>query len=145
MKMDSESKLVLFKDAKDTLSLSKYMSVINNREKRRLLSKLRLGILPLEIEKGRRSNLPRNDRHCKLCDTDQVEDEIHFLFTCPSLAQYRQPFITSISELQPHFPIKSYHQKIKYLYFNESVPINILVIASNLLYNLNSARDTLKS
>ena len=145
MKIDSESKLVLFKDAKDTLSLSKYMSVINNREKRRLLSKLRLGVLPLEIEKGRRSNLLRNDRHCKLCETDQVEDEIHFLFTCPSLAQYRQPFITSISELQPHFPIKSYHQKIKYLYFNESVPINILVIASNLLYNLNSARDTLKS
>ena len=48
--MNSESKLVLFKDAENTLSLSKYMSVINNRDKRRLLSKLRLGVLPLEVE-----------------------------------------------------------------------------------------------
>ena len=136
MKIDSESKLVLFKDAKDTLSLSKYMSVINNREKRRLLSKLRLGVLPLEIEKGRRSNLPRNDRHCKLCDTDQVEDEIHFLFTCPSLAQYWNLFITSILELQPHFANKNYKQKINYLYFNENVPANILVIIIIYLKNI---------
>ena len=145
MKMNSESKLVLFKNAKNTLSLSKYMSVINNREKRRLISKLRLGVLPLEIEKGRRSNLIRNDRHCKLCHTEQVEDETHFLLTCPSLAQYRQPFITSILELQPHFANKNSHQKINYLYFNESVPTNILVISSNLLYKLNNARDALNS
>ena len=122
-----------------------YISVINNKEKRRLLSQLRLGVLPLEVEKGRRSNLIRNDRYCKLCHTEQVEDEIHFLFTCPSLAQYRQPFITSILELQPHFANKNYNQKINYLYFNENVPANILVISSNLLYKLNNARDALKS
>ena len=120
------------------------MSVIQDREKRCLLSKLRLGVLPLEVEKGRRSNLLRNNRHCKLCHTEQVEDEIHFLFTCPSLAQYRQPFIVSISELQPHFANKSYYQKMSYLYFNENVPTNILEISSNLLYKLNNARDALQ-
>ena len=84
-KMNSESKLTHFKTAKETLSLSSYLSTIKSREKRRLLSKLRLGVLPLEIEKGRRSNLDRSDRLCKLCTTAQVEDEIHFLFRCPTL------------------------------------------------------------
>ena len=142
-KMESESKLVHFKSAKETLSLSNYLLRIKNREKRRLLSKLRLGVLPLEVEKGRRSNLHRSDRLCKLCHTEQVEDEIHFLFKCPALQLCRLPFITSIFEIHPQFANQSYLQKMHYLYFNENLPNNILELSANLLFNLNNMRDSL--
>ena len=141
--MESESKLVHFKSAKETLSLSNYLLRIKNREKRRLLSKLRLGVLPLEVEKGRRSNLHRSDRLCKLCHTEQVEDEIHFLFKCPALQLCRLPFITSIFEIHPQFANQSYLQKMHYLYFNENLPNNILELSANLLFNLNNMRDSL--
>ena len=140
-----QNKLVYFKNSKETLSPSNYLNKIKNREQRRLLAKLRLGVLPLEIEKGRRSNLLRSDRLCKLCSTAQVEDEIHFLFRCPSLELCRQTFIKSISELHPHFANISYLQKMYYLYFNENVPANILELSSNMLFKLNTVRDSLNS
>jgi hypothetical protein len=34
----------------------------------------------LEIELGRCKNIPRNQRHCKLCKT--LDDEFHFFFDC---------------------------------------------------------------
>ena len=142
--MESENKWV-YKNAKEAMSLSNYLPKVKHREQRRLLSKLRLGVLPLEVEKGRRSNLSRSDRTCKLCHTEQVEDEIHFLFMCPSLELYRQPYLSSISELHPHFANQSHQQQINYLYFNEKVPNNILEVSSNLLFKLNSMRDTLNS
>ena len=49
---------------------------------RSLISQLRLGILPIRIETGRYSNLPEQQRICFLCDTNQVENELHFLFHC---------------------------------------------------------------
>ena len=83
-KMQTESKLMYFKNSKQTLSLSNYLTKISNRNSRTLLSKLRLGVLPLEIEKGRHHNLSRNERICQFCQTNSVEDELHFLFDCPA-------------------------------------------------------------
>ncbi len=49
---------------------------------RSLISQLRLGILPIRIETGRYSNLPEQQRICLLCDSNQVENELHFVFQC---------------------------------------------------------------
>ena len=55
------------------------------------MTRLRLGILPLEIETGRftpiydtaiKKNRKRL-RICKLCDIESCEDEFHFIFICP--------------------------------------------------------------
>ena len=98
-KIQNESKLVFYKNAKDTLSLSSYLNNIKNRNSRTLLSKLRLGVLPLEIEKGRREKIkvPRENRFCKLCNSDnKIEDEIHFLFECPALQHQRDQHLNSL-------------------------------------------------
>ena len=50
-----------------------------SRHKRSLLAQLRLGILPLEIEVGGFINIPVENRLCKCCDNNAVENEFHFV------------------------------------------------------------------
>ena len=140
-KMESESKLIFFKNAKDTLCLSNYLSKIKSRKTRSLISKLRLGVFPLEIEKGRRRGLAREDRICKLCNSDKVEDEIHFIFECPAFANHRAPHIDSLLQIHPPSRFFDNSQKLNYLFFNENTPNPTLEIAADLLLELTNGRD----
>ena len=45
------------------------------------MTKLRLGILNLEVVLGRYEGIPREERFCKLCDSGLVEDENAFCFS----------------------------------------------------------------
>ena len=47
------------------------------------------------IEHGRYQidHLPRENRLCPLCNSNQVEDEIHFFFQCITYSVQRQAFI----------------------------------------------------
>ena len=58
-KSNLESRLTLLKNSKDKLALSNYVSSIKPDTSLRLLAKLRLGTLPLEIEMGRRKGVVR--------------------------------------------------------------------------------------
>ena len=60
------------------------------RRQRSLVAKLLCGILPLELETGRYQGVDRKDRVCRVCGTGAVEDEIHFVFRCPSLTDGRR-------------------------------------------------------
>ena len=55
----------------------------------------------LEIETGRYTKTKREERHCKLC-TLAVENELHFIMSCPKLSKRRTTFdkiiINTISE-----------------------------------------------
>ena len=45
---------------------------------RSFLCKLVGGTLPLRIESGRYCNELRENRICRLCDANQIEDQFHF-------------------------------------------------------------------
>ncbi len=45
---------------------------------RKCLSMLRCGTAPLRIETGSYERLPVEQRVCEVCDSDNVEDEMHF-------------------------------------------------------------------
>ena len=67
-----------------------YLNMIDDRNQRLLLTKFRLGMCPLRIETGRREAVGRGQnyldasrRFCLCCNTERVEDEIHFLLVCP--------------------------------------------------------------
>lgn len=51
--------------------------------------KFRLSAHKLAIESGRYHSTSRNNRFCNACNTDVVEDEIHFLFHCEAYSQLR--------------------------------------------------------
>ena len=80
---------IAFKDQAEPMNL-----VHSNlpRYQRSLLAKLSCGILPLEIETGRYSGIPANERFCKVCNLTVVEDEYHFLYSCPLLQLERSAF-----------------------------------------------------
>ncbi len=50
-----------------------------SHQQRFLIAQLRLAILPIHIETGRFRGTQLSDRICQLCDTQEVEDEIHFV------------------------------------------------------------------
>ena len=53
------------------------------RSERSFMAQVRLGMLPLHIETGRFNDTPVHERICKLCDSNMVEDEKHFILHCP--------------------------------------------------------------
>ncbi len=48
---------------------------------RKCFSILRYVTAPLRIETGRYERLPVEQRVCEVCDSDNVEDEMHFLIS----------------------------------------------------------------
>ena len=58
-----------------------------------MLAQLRCGILPLAIKTGRYSGVAEGNRVCKICNIDQVENEVHFLFDCNMYQQERAEFL----------------------------------------------------
>ena len=57
-----------------------YVDVLNNRCDRAAICKIRISALPLMIERGRHLNIPRTERYCLLCKSNQIEDEKHFSY-----------------------------------------------------------------
>ena len=125
------------------LSISNHLTKIKSRESRSLISKLRLGVLPLEIERGRRKNVPKEQRFCKLCNSEQVENEPHFIFDCPALENYRSPFISDLSRNVPFFHNLNSSQKLQFLFFNDLTPNHALETAAKLIVDLFNARKLL--
>ena len=41
--------------------------------------------LRLPVETGRWDGIPVNEQKCKICTTDDIGDEYHYLFTCDCL------------------------------------------------------------
>ena len=81
---------------------------------RRTLSFLRSGNLPLEIETGRYSNVTLQERICKLCNSNVIEDEIHFTVDCQLYDDIRDSLIDKVHQINCNF--KEYNSKNKCLF-----------------------------
>jgi len=87
-------KLRTYIQFKHDFGLEPYLRHISiTRYSRSILAQLRVGILPLHIETGRFKNITDqetgnirkllpNERVCGICNSGDLEDEIHFLFKC---------------------------------------------------------------
>ena len=70
------------------MKFESYLDLVNDFKTRRCLTRFRLEVHDLEIERGRyvRKLLPITERRCKLCSEwmiQVVEDEKDFLLHCP--------------------------------------------------------------
>ena len=117
-----------------------------------MLCKLRLGVLDLEVETGRRFKtdengkkvkIDRSERFCKLCTSGEIENETHFLFSCPALQQTRRTYLSPLINIREELATVSHQDKLMYLYFNENIDSRELSLAITLLTQLKSTRDTL--
>ena len=75
----------------NTLEPESYLSVISNPTVRQAFTKLRISDHKLSIETGRHCKPPKplEDRTCPLCNSQSLEDEIHFLIHCSAYRQLR--------------------------------------------------------
>ena len=148
--MEKQVKLQYFKEAKTEFAISNYLDTLGTRNPRSLMCKLRLGVLDLEVEKGRHFKIDstgrkrqteRAERFCRLCHSGEIEDEVHFLFTCPTLDQTREAYLNPLINKCQELANVSHQDKLMYLYFNENLESEELTLASNLLSKLKAARD----
>ena len=138
-----QSKLHLFKNTSKSLKPAPYIAKIASRNERSLYAKLRLGTLKLEIETGRHEKLESTVRFCKLCNSNKIGNECHFLFDCPTLESTRQPHLESIINTHQHLKHLSSQEKTKFLFFNNKLDDPTLISSSAFLQDLFERRTTL--
>ena len=87
----NHNKLRVYSLFKRDLRMEAYLWHVKDVRHRKLLTKLRIGVLSLRVESGRyefrgddkKKGLPIQFRICQCCDLMKVEDEIHFMLECP--------------------------------------------------------------
>lgn len=90
--MDKQTgKLDSFKHIKKHFEYARYLDSVKTRKYQTALTRLRISNHRLNIETGRykRPVVAREERICDLCHLG-VEDEYHFMFQCPTLADVRK-------------------------------------------------------
>ena len=93
--IQNTNKLTFLKSLKEVYKSEKYLK-INNFGNRRAITKLRTSNHTLAIAAGRWTNIERENRLCKQCTENKIEDEIHFLFQCTKYTAERQKTFETI-------------------------------------------------
>ena len=83
-------KLDLYRHYKNTPSQESYCKVSLKRGQRSVLVKIRLGVFPINLELGRYSRIPREERWCVICTRQEIENEFHVFFQCPNYDSQRE-------------------------------------------------------
>ena len=52
-------------------------------------------MLKLNVEIGRYTSIPREERVCRCCLMNVIEDEYHFTLVCPAYRQFRFKYLPS--------------------------------------------------
>ena len=73
----------------------KYLDNVRSSKYRRLITQMRVSAHKLRIETGRygRNRIERNQRVCQTCNSQEVEDEFHFLLKCDTYSDIRRRLI----------------------------------------------------
>ena len=67
-----------------------YLTCNLSKSRRSLLAQFRLGMLPLAIETGRYTGKSIELRVCVVCDSNEIENELHFICQCSSYNELRK-------------------------------------------------------
>ena len=105
--LNQTSKSLCYRKHKLNIKLEPYLLQVRNKKHRRMLAKLRLSDHKLEIETGRhqRPKVDQDKRICRLCNTSEVENEIHFLM---QFTRLRKDFHSSINFIDKQSAEQSY-------------------------------------
>ena len=94
--INNSNKLEFYRKVKQEFIKESYLDFVQNYSDRVSLTRLRISAHRLEVELGRRHNIPRSERICNWCEqtlgTKEVENEIHFLEQCGNNASSRLNF-----------------------------------------------------
>ena len=92
----------------------------------------RSGTLPMGIEKGRWRGIPRDERICRYCVTDNIDDLEHFLLDCPVLNVRRRKLLSDICNT---LNVNDFEMNIYNLLTNDNI---IKVLSTYIIDCMNS-------
>ena len=101
--MANHNKLRLYATFKGSFKREPYIDLVQSRNQRCWLSRLRCSAHHLEIEQGRWSKTPISERFCKVCKTDNIGDEYHAVMMCKTFNIKRACFIGKMDSILPGF------------------------------------------
>ena len=142
-------KLTTYFYIKTNFEFEKYLS-LKKFEHRKNICKFRISAHNLRIESGRyekitnkegqKTTLERNERICKLCDMNCVEDEIHSLIECPLYITDRYEFFEEINKNNKNFYSLSNKEKFLWIMSNEND--RLLTRLGNFLISIFKTRNS---
>ena len=119
---------------KKDFKMESYLEKESNFERRRLFSKLRLSDHDLEIEAGRRRNIPSSQRFCNHCkDSNKIEDEFHFIVECNKYSEKRKSLYEEITTSQNTFSNFTDREKFNYIMSYKTNLASILIFIGTCL------------
>ncbi|MEW8544973.1 MAG: reverse transcriptase family protein [Candidatus Thiodiazotropha sp.] len=99
------------------------------------LSKLKCSVHSLNVEVGRHSNIPYEQRLCVLCNMQEIEDEFHFVMSCPVYHSLRITYLPNI--VSEHVTVDMFYSLFK---GNKD---QVLSLAKYIYHAFNVRRDKL--
>jgi hypothetical protein len=96
----SGNKLRTFNTLKTKYQMETYLKQNHSFDIIQNIAKIRLSAHKLNIEALRYSRpiIPADDRICKKCPSNKIEDEKHFILTCPIYDEARRKYLTEPEE-----------------------------------------------
>ncbi len=92
--IQESTKCLLYKHLVDTWVVQPYLCEQRIPEYyRKAITKIRLSSHKLSVESGRFNNIERENRVCTMCNSHELEDEYHFILTCPRYRELRAIYI----------------------------------------------------
>jgi hypothetical protein len=74
----------------------------------------------LEIERGRYNKINREQRICRQCHLNVIEDEEHFFFHCQKIELRRKEFLTQIENLYTKLMGNNHIQNLDFFFLSSS-------------------------
>ena len=109
------NKLRFYKTFKTCFKTEPYLEMINNRNQRSNLTRLRISAHSLEVEllRYKTPSVPYSLRYCGYCTMQVPGDEIHFLKFCETFCNQRQCFIGKLGSINPSFHAMNPIEQVK--------------------------------
>lgn len=136
--IQSVSKLVNYKKFKEEFGTEAYIYKIQNRYHRSIFAQLRCGILPLKVETGRYTNIPKEFRLCIFCDKNVIEDEMHFLFDCSLYDEIRKEYWGKFKNILQSFELLTSEDKFSKFMSGDFVKLSSEYVS--MCYNLRQTK-----
>ena len=118
---DTSMKLDFYRLYKTGFCTSSYVDILRNTQIRKDFIKFCISNHNLCIEVGRhcKPKVPREERLCKVCVQNEIEDEIHLLFHCTKYEYIRKQFLAKQSQILNLTSFDDY-KKLCYILFTTS-------------------------
>ncbi len=96
MLSDKNKKPCTYKYFKNMFSIEPYLKCIEDRYIRKGLTLFSISAHGLQVETGRYKRIDEENRTCLICNSEEIEDEFHFIMECPEYRSLRKEYLYPI-------------------------------------------------